>query len=245
MTISDIVNKTYFYTKTNATSYPNANMLLAVNTAYDRAVSLIHRADGRWQFDDSNNPATDQGDGTGGAPFATTALVANQQDYAFATTHLESTRLEVLDENDNWRLLTPIDQNDIKGVALPEYLKTPGTPIQYDKLGPSIQLYPPASYAKNAALRVYFKRGPVYYTSTQIWSDGTTLNGTKKPGFNALYHELISLWASYDYAFANGLPNANQIMDKIMKMEDALQEEYSKRSGDEQKIIRPVMRSSR
>lgn len=214
-------------------------MLILINNAYDRAVSLIIQADGRWQFDDTNQPLTDQGDGTGGLPFATTALVANQQDYTFATTHLEITRIEIKDQSGLWRLLVPIDQNDIKAVALPEYLKVAGTPVQYDKMGSSIFLYPPASYAQAASLRAYFVRGPVYFTA------GEVTTGTKQPGFNSLYHELIPLGASYDYAVANGLPNANQLMATLQQKEENLMGEYSKRSKDEQKILKRVRRSSR
>jgi hypothetical protein len=56
---------------------------------------------------------------------------------------------------------------------------------------------------------------------------------TVKPGFNSLYHDLIALWVSYDYAVANGLPNANQLMVEITRKEEALKEDFALRSQDE------------
>lgn len=237
MTISQIVSKTYFYTKTNVTSFPAADMLILINTAYDRVVSLIIKSDNRWQWDDTNQPTTDQGDGTGGLPTATTALVSGQQDYTFATTLLEVTRVELKDTSGNWRLLTPIDQNDVP-IALGQYNKTAGIPTQYDKLGNSIFLYPPSNFSQAASLKVCFTRGPVYFTSAEV----TT--GTKSPGFNSLYHDLIPLWASFDYALTNGLPNANLLKAVIDEKEGQLQEEYNKRSKDQPKYLRAIRRSS-
>ncbi|KKK94661.1 hypothetical protein LCGC14_2680580, partial [marine sediment metagenome] len=50
MTITDIVNSIYFRTKTNSSSFLAADMLLYINNAYDRVVSLILSADSKWQF---------------------------------------------------------------------------------------------------------------------------------------------------------------------------------------------------
>lgn len=238
MTITDIVSKIYFLTKTNSASFPSADMLVLINNAYDRVASLIMQSDGRWQWDDSNQPAVDQGDGTGGLPIATTALVANQQDYSFAVTHLEVTRVELKDTSGNWYLLRPFDQNDVK-TSFTQLSSVAGIPREYDKLGSSIFLLPPPSYSQSASLKLWVKRPPVYFTSAEV----TT--GTKKPGFNALYHDLVPLWASYDYAMANGLPNANQLQVEIQRKEDALTSDYNTRSKDEQKYIKTVRRSSR
>lgn len=229
MTISDIVSKTYFLSKTNATSFQAADMLILINNAYERVVSLILSCDNRWQYDDSNN--TD-------LPIATTSLVANQQDYALATTHLEISRVELKNQAGNWSLLQPFDASDVKE-SLNYVGGISGIPIAYDKLGSSIFLYPPPSYSQAASLKIYFQRGPASFTS------GEVTTGTKLPGFNSLYHDLIPLWAAYDYALANGLPNANQLMVEIQRKEEALQNDYNMRSKDEQKFIRPVLRSSR
>lgn len=220
MTISDIVNKTYFLTTTNSSSFPASDMLIEINNAYERVASLILSADGRWEWDDTNQ--TD-------LPIATTTLVDGQQDYALAIDHLAIDKVSVLDSGGNYQLLSPIDKKDIR-VDLDQYLKTDGLPIQYDKRGTSVFLYPaPASGSVTLAkgLKVEYERGPAVFTSAEV----TT--GTKVPGFNSLYHDLIPYWVSYNFSIAKGLPNANQFMVEIQRKEKVLQEDYSFRSKDE------------
>lgn len=218
MTISDIVTKVYFQTKTNSTSYAAADMLIAINNAYERVASLIINADGRWQWDDSNQ--TD-------LPSATTALVASQQDYQLATSHLRITRAELKDTSGTWRLLGPIDQTDESYLALSQIAGTTGVPLYYDKLGGSVFLYPTPNYSQAASLKLYYERSPSLFTS------GEVSTGTKTPGFNSLYHDLIPLWVSYDYCVANGLQAASGYMQEIVRREAQLQLDYSKRDKDD------------
>jgi hypothetical protein len=231
MTISDIVSKTYFLTKTNSSSFTAADMLILINNAYERVASLIISVDGRWQWDDTNN--TD-------LPIATTALVANQQDYSLASTHLEITGIELKDSTGNWIPLIPIDQNDIKyNLSTTDFLKDAGIPQYYDKLGMSLFLYPKPNYSQAASLKIRYQRAPALYTS------GEVTTGTKQPGFNSLYHDLIPIWVSYEYAFANGMNTANKFLEEINRKEEALKSDYQLRSKDENLSIRPVIISSR
>jgi hypothetical protein len=226
MQYTQIINKVYLLTKTNSSDFPIADLTMLANNALSRVCSLIIRADGRWQFDDINN--TD-------LPIATTNLVANQQDYSLATSHLEITRVEVKDEDGNWVVLKPIDQKDTEQ-SLSEFMKSPGTPKFYDKLGNSVFLYPAPSYSQAASLKLFFTRG---------MSEFTVSDTTKQPGFNILFHDLIPLWVSYEYAIANGLKNANQIMVEIQRKENELLEAYQKRSKDEPLRIGVVYRNPR
>lgn len=215
MNYTDIKNTVYLYTGTNSTSLPDATMVLLANRALDRIVSLINQADSRWEFDDSNQ--TD-------LPIATTTLTTGQQDYSLATSHLSINRVEIKDQAGNWHLLRPIDRNDINGEALDEYRSSNGTPREYDKIGNSVFLYPTPDYTQAASLKLYFTRGPVNFAS-----DDTTAT----PGFNSLFHKLVPLWASYDYATAKGKKNANQIFAEIVRMEEDLMGFYGMRSRDE------------
>ena len=228
MTIADIVNRIYFLTKTTADDFSSADMLISINNAYDRVASLIIKVDGRWQWDDTNQ--TD-------LPIATTALVSGQSDYSLATSHLEITRVELKDQGGNWSFLNPIDQNDVK-IALNQFA-TSGTPIAYDKLGSSVFLYPIPNYSQDASLKLYFQRGPDKFDSSQVTA------GTKQPGFSSLYHDLIPLWTAYDYWLVNDPSMTTRILNQITMLEDAIRDDYSSRSKDEQGIIRPIMRSSR
>ena len=218
MTLDQIRAKTYFLTSTNASSFPDTSLIPEANNALDRVTSLIMQSDGRWQWDDENN--TD-------LPIATTALVAAQQDYTVAVTHLQVIRVEVKDNvtpTSAWHKLLPIDQADVYDQSLTDFLKSNGLPRFYDKIGNSFFLYPAPDYSQSASLKLFFKRGPSYFVT------GDT---SKQPGFNQLYHELIPLWISYNFAIANGKENANLLMQQIVQKEDALKDDYSVRSKDD------------
>jgi len=189
-----------------------------LNEALNRAASLVMLSDGRWQWDDNNN--TD-------FPIGTTNLVAGQQDYQFSVNMLKITRLEVLDANNNWKLLTPIDQADIYDQSLTDFLSVDGLPKYYDKIGNSIFLYPaPAStnVTLTSGLKVWFQRPPSYFAVTDT---------TKQPGINSMYHRLIALIASRDYALTKQLSNAKALSDLTQQQEDSLSETYALRNKDE------------
>lgn len=230
MIYSDIKSKVYLLTKTNSTSFPDATLVIEANNALERVASLIMQTDGRWQWDDSNQ--TD-------LPVATTDLVNNQQDYSLAVTYLNVSRVQVKNNDGIARELQPIDQSDLRGYALDEFLKTAGMPRFYDKIGSSVFLYPKPSTSyvtASAGLKIWFQRPPSYFVA------GDT---TKQPGFNALYHDLIPLWVAYNYALANSLPNTNQLMIEIQRKEDALMSDYAAKSRDESLQLRTRFRTAR
>lgn len=193
-----------------------------INEALNTVVNLILTADGRWQFDDTNN--TD-------FPIATTSLIttlgSEQQDYTFDVTMLRILRMEVLDNTGAWRKLTPIDENDLYDQSLTDFLKTPGLPVYYDKQGASILLYPKplaTSVTSTAGLKVWFQRPPSYFVTSDV---------TKVPGFNSMYHRLVAMIASRDYAIFNGLFNATSLANLVQTAEDSLVENYALRNKDE------------
>ena len=193
-----------------------------INEALNRVVNLIMTADGRWQFDDTNN--TD-------FPIATTNLVttlgSEQQDYTFDITMLRILRVEVLDATGAWRKITPLDESDVYDTSLTDLLKTPGLPVYYDKQGASIFLYPKplaTSVTSTAGLKVWFQRPPSYFVT------GDT---TKVPGFNSMYHRLVATIASRDYAVFKQLSVAKALSDLVQLGEDSLVENYALRNKDE------------
>ncbi len=212
----------YFLTGGNSTSFPDAQVIVEANNALDRVSSLIMQADGRWQWDDQNQ--TD-------LPIATTTLTASQQDYTLAVTHNQIVRAEVKDNasTPTWHKLTPIDQADVFDQSLTSFMSTVGLPTYYDKIGNSFFLYPAPSYTQAASLKVWFKRPPSYFLTSDT---------TKSPGFNSLYHELIPLWVAYNFAVANGKGNANALMEQIQLKEDALKEDYALRDKDDRLQLR-------
>lgn len=224
MTFTDIKNKVYFLTKTNSTSLPIADLVILANNAMERVASLIMQSDGLWQYDDTNQ--TD-------LPIGTTTLTDSQQDYSLSTTHLAIERVEVKDQNGNWSVLQQLDKQEYDGVSLSNAFPSTGLPEYYDVQGSSLLLYPAPNYTQAASLKVYYKRGPSLFDSSDT---------TKNPGFNSLYHDLIPLWVAYDYAISNGMNTAAAFMVEIQRKEDMLKKDYSLRNKDNppRLTIKPV-----
>lgn len=226
MTFADVKNRVYFLTSTSSTSFTDANLTLAIGRALERVVALINGSDSKWQWDDTN-----QSD----LPIATAALVSGQQDYSLATTHQTIDRIEVKPPSGQWTRLKPIDQQLLKrdrNVALSDYQTGGGTPNEYDILGSSVFLYPAPNYSQSASLKIYFTRAPLTFSYvTGLLSDGTG-STSSSPGFNSLFHDLVPLWASYDYGLANGKNNTNQIFASITQKERELVDFYGRRDRD-------------
>ena len=196
------------------------------NRALDSVVTKIFESDDRWQYDDSTY--TDY-------PIATTDLVLGQRDYTLSVSHLKITRVEIKDEQGDWKELRPIDLIDIP-VARDEFFSENGDPLYYDKLGNSLFLYPSPDYAQTASLRVYYQREPNYFVYTDT---------TKKAGFVSILHRLISLKACYDYAVANNLTDKITVLNnEITKKEAELVRFYGRRNKDEKLVIKTVETST-
>lgn len=220
MTFTEILTEARRLVKADATSYPTTEITESANRAYDRVVALIREAEGRWQWDDTNN--TD-------FPIATAALTEAQQDYELDPTHYEVERVEVKDETGAWHKLQPIDQADVYNESVTDFLSTAGVPQYYDKIGRSLFLYPKPSYTQAASLKVWYKRGPSYFTTSDT---------TKTPGFNTLFHRIVPLYAAYDYAFINQLAVADSLLSATGVMENDLTDHYARRDRDDRVRLR-------
>lgn len=197
-----------------------ATFVRYLNEGLNRVTSLILQADGRFQFDDTNN--TD-------LPIGTTSLITDQQDYSFAIEHLKILRVEVKDSAGNWHLISPIDQDQIYNQSLTDFMKTSGLPAYYDKMGASVFLYPKPNYSQASSLKVWFQRPPSYFTIADT---------TKVPGFNSIYHRLVALIACRDYAMSKSLGNSKTLVDMVAQGEQDLQDAYALRSKDEHITLR-------
>lgn len=198
----------------STSAYLIADKTRNINAWYDRVASLIIKADDRWEWDDNNK--TD-------LPIATTSLVANQQDYSISgESFLKILKVEIKDSSGNWKALTPISLEDKRGESMTDYLKTAGTPVEYDKLGNSIFLYPKPSTTISGGLKVYYQRNVTHFT---------TASTTTVPGFAELYHRILSYGAAFDYAVANGMNGKmSTLAALIAKMEADIVAYYSTRN---------------
>lgn len=242
-----IASRFYQLTQTNSTEMTAANLNTYIQPAEDRVWSKILQADGRWQWDDSNN--TD-------FPIATFTLVSGQQDYAFDPTHLRLIGVSVKNKAGLWSKLLPFDPSDLSTSATDsfvplqnygpnmdraEFLKTAGLPQYYDLLGNSAFLYPPPDNGVSVTLasggKFYFQRAGKHFDYTTSMFTDSTGSTSSSPGFNSLYHDLIPLWAAYDYCIIN-IPNlANGYLAEINRKEQQLTLDYSKRDKDERNIM--------
>lgn len=221
MQLNAIQSKIYGLTKTNATSYPNAQMLIDLNVAYSRITTLIFQADGRWEWDDSNN--TD-------FPIATAALVNNQQDYTLSVGQLFIERIEVKPNGGTYFYkLFPRDVEDPMWGAEVTGIDTitVGTPMKYDVLGNSVLLYPIPNYSQAASLKLYFKRAQTDFTS------GDLSTGNLVPGFASMFHDLLAYLVAYDYALVNFPDMARNYFAVVQEKEAALQKFYMQRNLDD------------
>ena len=210
-----------FGSSTATSPYAIADKTRNINNAYDKVVSLILQADGRWEWDDNNK--TD-------LPIGTTSLVANQQDYEMsAATFLKILKVEIKDSSGNWKVIKPISLDDKRNISITEYKSTAGTPEEYDKLGNSIFLFPKPSYASSGGLKIFYQRNVTHFAA-----DDTT----DVPGFAENFHRLLSYGAAFDYAVAHQMTGKISILKPLItEMERDLIKFYSTRGRDEKMSI--------
>ena len=81
----DIISDIAFWTKADITAYPINDRTRNCNLALDKMAALVMSADGRWEWDDTNN--TD-------LPIGRTNLVSGQRDYGISgATFLKITKV--------------------------------------------------------------------------------------------------------------------------------------------------------
>jgi len=187
-----------------------------INKWYNNVVSLILSSDGKMQWDDSNNPDY---------PIGASDLEAGTQEYNYDSLGVLSiSRVEILDQNGRGVQLMPIDQEDVRGIAMSEFMKTSGNPQYYDVIGDAVFLYPTPNYNKVNGVVMYFQRGANYFEATDT---------TKKPGFIQNFHQILSYGASLEYCIAKNLSKKIPgLMDQIAKLEQAIIDRYSSRDKD-------------
>jgi hypothetical protein len=183
-----LVQDVWFRTGTDVNQFSLANITRYINEAYSKAAYIIMKSDGRMQWDDANHSD---------APISTFNLVDSQQDYEIyqaapsaVQDWLQVEKVEILTNNDIWQAITPVDKGDFQNMSLEETYKTDGDPIMYDFNGASMYLYPAPNYAKSNAMKIWFRRSPSYFASTDT---------TKKPGFATIFHDYLSTYAAYQW----------------------------------------------
>jgi len=214
-----------------------AKFTAEVNLALDRALSIIFKSDGTWQFDDSNH--TD-------SPFITTDLVSGQRAYSFTKDGSDNLILEifkvlVMDEDGVYQEIDPVDQQMSKNsrVNVDSFVDgqdETGTVTRYDKTGNAIYLDKIPSYSKTDGIKMLISREGSYFSTTDT---------TKKPGILGLYHEYLALVPSYKYARNHNLPNTKRLWEDIERFEEQMRTAYGKRNKDIKRRMRPAVEDNK
>ena len=237
MTIADLNTLARFLTKTNSTSFTNAELLILVNKHYEHVVGRIitETSGADWQFGDRNYEAF---------PTFTITMSSGVAAYDLndaASVPLTVYGVEVQDNSGDWHPLNKTSFRKIRegGTAQPEYTPTSGFPREYELRDSQIVLYPApdngVTVTLTNGLRLYYLRTADIFTSAQV----TT--GTKEPGFPSPWHDLLAFGPAYDYAIANGLPFASHFKSEYdRKMKDLLSF-MGKRDQDARPTIKPKL----
>lgn len=203
-----------------------------INEAYSRYAILALLSDNKWQWDDTN--ATD-------LPIAITNLVSGQQDYSFATDQVMIDQVEIKDSAGIWHGLSEIDEKFFSNnnISLTQWLNSTvgGIPSEYQKVANSVFLNPTPNYNSTGGLKLRFKRGPLYFLSTDT---------TKKQGFTELHANYLADYATYKYSLSRGLPQASTFQGLVAEWEGVkIPEFYDKRSGEHSKVLVSKRRNPR
>lgn len=192
-----------------------------VNLALDKVWSIIFKASGKWQFDDTN--FVDY-------PIITTNLVSGQRDYTFVTDEqgnliLDIYKVMVKNTDGYYSEIYPIDQqSDYDTQGFYDGRNQTGIPSRYDKTANGIFLDCIPSYNSTLGLKVFINREGSYFAYTDT---------TKKPGFVGLFHKYLALAPSYEFAMTNQLKNKDDIYNEMILMESDMKKHYRDRSKDE------------
>lgn len=222
----DLISQINFYCATSNTDYSVNDKTRNINNAYHEAAQIIQGADGTWEWDDTNNTTL---------PFGTTNLVSGQRDYGIDDAMLEIERVECKDANGNWKVLTPISEQEIKE-PYNTFESTSGTPLYYDKVGSSLFLFPGTNYNSTDGLRVQFKRGANVFAVTDT---------TKSPGFNIRFHDFLCLSAAIAYCMLYKQERVQVLLGMKDRMADEMRMFYGRRQKDERKGMRPFITNTK
>lgn len=209
-----------------------------VNESYKRVALALIMTDKRWQWDDSNYSDF---------PRAAITLVNGQKDYTLpaATTSGDFStlygivKIAVLDKNSTPQeiILSPTTDSE---ADLNNQWATSGMPAYYKLIGNSIKMWPApdnnVTVTLTNGLIVYFKRGPVPYT---------TASTTVEPGFIAACHDILEYEAAAKHLMPQNQVLATTYLQLAANQLDKLLDAKSHENEDIPTRITMINRSSR
>jgi hypothetical protein len=195
---TNIQNKVWRATGTNATTYTPANIAIDANIAQDEVWSEALKNNG-WNVDDFNQVDY---------PIIYTNLNAGQRDYTFITDEtgnriIDIYKVMIMDNNGVYQTIYPVDQQAETPSSMVDGQAKTGTPTCYDLTSNGIFLDLIPSYTKSRGLKVFIDREPTYFTASDT---------TKVSGIDPLCHDYLYLKPAYEYARDKGLNQSDKLL---------------------------------
>jgi len=234
MTLADIQNHYYWLTGTDATSFSAANQLISINKWVHKIVGMILESQDDMEWDDDNR--TDFG-------VLDVALVAAQRDYSLPVSDdvLKVRRVDITYDGSNY-----YRAQWFSGTNEPEGLGTDATvDARHSKASPFVRfkgrgfwVYPRANAADvtaGAKIRIEVDRAHQAFTS------GDLTTGTKLPGFDEPFHDLVAMGVALDWLLTNGPDDKLQrVKGELIEGENRLRRHYGSRNLDRQNVMKSI-----
>lgn len=203
----------------DVSSYSTEVKTKSINLALDDYQNVVKEVAGTWQADDSNHTKY---------PNMKFDLVSGQQDYSFTVDEQGNQvqdiyRVECMDSNGKWRLLTPVDEMRYTD-AISEIEAQSGTPTEYWKTANGIFLKVKPNYSQTLGIRMFFTRSPNYFVSSDT---------TKTPGIPNGHHKYLFFKPAYWYWLPIDSAKATLFQNEVFRIEEEIRKDISNRNRDE------------
>ena len=241
--LNAIVQEITFLTGIDVNAISKKERSRLANRWYHRAAILAWKTDPDWQFDDANIGTSESNqswtyDATfAGLPRATRDLVDDQRIYRLPTNALSVERVEVMRSDGRYYEVRPIQEHNIRDLAISTFLETKSQPRYYNLVGTNIELLP----APDAG-EITLTDGIKIYVSREVEEIGAE-DDSVEPSLPEPFHRILSLGASYDIAIAKGLQNVNQLKGELDQLFLEMEGYYASRQRHNKKRIMPARRS--
>lgn len=218
-TSTGIVNYGRFLTNTNTTTYTSSDANASVNRWYQFIIAEVLQAMDDWDF---------QGE------YATTSLVASQQEYVLPTDIIKIKRVEVTFDGTSWYTVSPMDINERADATDSTSVNNDFNVAEpfYDLMDNSLFLYPIPTANSTNGLKVWYEK------------EGDTLTDTSEPNLPESYQKVLSYGMAMDYfekySEKDGFTNKRNLMKQnINEMVEKIKEHYNSRNQDRPYRITP------
>ena len=218
-----------FLTGASLTEYPIADRTRNINEWARKVLVKILTSQDEWDFDDSNH--TD-------FPILSGDLVSGQRDYSLPISSEGMLQIKSVEISDGSKfyLASPIDKSEQhKAVSNDDIdsLYSKSEP-RYDLQYGSLFVYPLPSANITNGLKIWINRDISPFTASDT---------TKTPGFDPVFHRILSFGAAYDWALARGGKNLNLLFASVNDLMNQLGDYYSKKQDDRQNAIKSINRN--